>query len=181
MKNHLQRDAVLEAKISEILREKGIADLGIGVFWNSRLTTTAGHALFRDNQIHLNPKLLELEGNSAEEILRILRHELAHLLDLHFHPRKIKFKPHGERWKAMCAFIDIPNEPRCHTLPFKRRKMSTKFSYQCPMCKGVISRVRKFRRPMVCVGCCKTYTNRKAGKSPLLKIKKLRRLVEGHI
>ena len=44
--------------------------------WNARLSTTGGRYLLRSHHIEINPKQLEVNG--AEEVEKIIKHELCH-------------------------------------------------------------------------------------------------------
>ena len=101
----------------------------------------------------LNPKLLEV---SSAEVQRTLRHELAHLLAKHRAGRS-RIDAHGEEWHQACADLGIPNEARCHELPFKRRRITRKFFYACPHCSTIMSRVRALRRKAACIKCCRKH------------------------
>ena len=64
---------------------------------------------------------------------------------------------HGPEWKQACADLAIPNEARCHVLPFKRRKVQRKYFYACPECATVLARVLPLRRKVACVKCCRKF------------------------
>src|SRR5437773_10188697 len=109
------RDADLESKARNLLRELGAAKLAreIRVEWNPRLKTAAGRADFRQKLISLNPLLVA----HPEEIERTLRHELAHIL-AQFRAGRRRISPHGADWQQACRDLGITGEKRCHTLPF---------------------------------------------------------------
>jgi predicted SprT family Zn-dependent metalloprotease len=148
--SRLRSDPLLEDFANELLVAAGCQGLQVSVFWNPGLRTTAGLACWRDRRITLNPKLVEV---SAEEVQRTLRHELAHLLAQHRAGRR-RIEAHGIEWKKACADLGIPKEPRCHKLPFQRRKIPRKFFYACPGCGTVLGRVRPLRRRVACAKCC---------------------------
>ncbi|MCF7729519.1 MAG: SprT-like domain-containing protein [Chthoniobacterales bacterium] len=79
-KRHTQghRDEVLEKKAWELLQPyaSALAER-VRVYWNPRLKTTAGLALYHLDEVALNPALRTI---SEAEIEKTLRHELAHLL-----------------------------------------------------------------------------------------------------
>ena len=149
----LRHDPLLEDFANQLLKSVGCRHLQVRVFWNPGLLTTAGLAVWRDRMVVLNPKLLEV---SSAEVQRTLRHELAHLLAKHRAGRS-RIDAHGEEWHQACADLGIPNEARCHELPFKRRRITRKFFYACPHCSTIMSRVRALRRKAACIKCCRKH------------------------
>ena len=125
----------------------------VTVVWNSRLRTTAGRAYCSTQRVELNPALVDV---SEAEIDRTLRHELAHLVAYH-RARGRRIEPHGYEWKQACVDLGIPDEDRCHDLPFERTRQKRKFAYSCPSCGHVLERVRRIRKPAACYECCRTY------------------------
>ena len=152
-KTRLRHDPLLEDFANQLLKSVGCRQLQVRVFWNPGLLTTAGLAVWRDRMVVLNPKLLEV---SSAEVQRTLRHELAHLLAKHRAGRS-RIDAHGEEWHQACADLGIPNEARCHELPFKRRRITRKFFYACPHCSTIMSRVRALRRKAACIKCCRKH------------------------
>jgi len=157
--SHLRHDYLLETFARSLAGEIGCRRLerNLVVYWNTRLRTTAGMACSRRLAIFLNPRLVEV---SASEVQRTLRHELAHLV-AHERSGRRKIDPHGPEWKLACADLGIPGEPRCHDLPFRSRRLTRKYFYQCPQCGVVIRRVRKIKRPVACLSCCKRHNGGK--------------------
>lgn len=125
----------------------------ISVTWNSRMRTTVGRAFWPDCRIEMNPRLREFP---QEETQRTLRHELAHLIAYARCGRR-KIAPHGSEWQTACADLGIPGESVRHTLPLKPRRMHRKYSYTCPSCMAVFSRVRRIKRPSACHTCCREH------------------------
>ena len=125
----------------------------VTVFWNSWLRTTAGRASYERSEVTLNPALKEI---SEAEIDKTLRHELAHLLAYQRSGRK-KIAPHGPEWRQACCDLGIPNEKSTHQLPFVRQRQKRKFFYRCPQCEVTLSRVRRPRRQIACLACCRLY------------------------
>ncbi|MBU6181185.1 MAG: SprT-like domain-containing protein [Verrucomicrobia bacterium] len=152
-----RHDPLLEDFANQLLKAAGCRDLKVRVCWNPRLKTTAGLAVLVDRLVVLNPKLVEV---SAAEVQRTLRHELAHLLARHRAGRR-RIDAHGEEWKEACADLGIPNEERCHELPFKRRKVARKFFYACPQCESVLARVKPLRQRAACIKCCRKHNGGK--------------------
>ena len=119
---NLRRDPILEEVARMLVRQVGCRRLAkfVTVSWNPRMRTTAGLACYRTKQVILNPKLIEV---SAGEVQRTLRHELAHLVAQDRAGRR-RIAAHGEEWLQACADLDIPDEKRCHELPFKPRRIA---------------------------------------------------------
>ena len=147
------RDPELEMRAREMLRASGAGPLAppLRVEWNGRMRTAAGRADYRKNLISLNPRLRE---HGAAEIDRALRHELAHLL-AHFRAGRRRINPHGAEWRQACCDLGICDEQRCHTLPFPAEKRRRRFLYRCPKCAQDFPRVRRIRRAVACLACCR--------------------------
>jgi predicted SprT family Zn-dependent metalloprotease len=148
----LQQDVDLELKAHELLCALGASRIAadVRVEWNSRLKTCAGRANYRTKVISLNPRLHE----HPTEIERTLRHELAHFL-AQFRTGRRRMLPHGEEWRAACRDLGIGDEKRCHNLPFPVRERARRFLYRCPSCARDFPRVRKIRRAIACLACCR--------------------------
>lgn len=149
-----KRDPLLEEKVRKALRglDPVLGDL-VTAGWNSRMRTTAGVAVLGRNQIWLNPALREI---SEGEVDRTLLHELAHLLARHRHPHR-RMDPHGKEWREACHELGIPGESRTHRLPFHARRLKRRFILRCPVCERHHERVRRPRRPLACLHCCRAY------------------------
>ena len=148
------RDIDLQQIARELLRANGAARIAaeLRVEWNSRLKTAAGRADYRQKLISLNPRLLEHPGETD----RTLRHELAHLLaQFRAGPRQIL--AHGEEWRQACRNLAITGEKRCHNLPFPARRYTPCFIYRCPNCRQNFPRVRRIRRAIACLACCRAH------------------------
>jgi SprT protein len=155
------RDHALEEKSKNLLRELGAAKLAreIRVEWNPRLKTAAGRADFRQKLISLNPLLRDVRAGMAfnrEEIDRTLRHELAHLL-AQFRVGRRRIAPHGPEWRQACCDLGIADEARCHILPFATKAYPVRFVYRCPNCREKFPRVRRVRRAIACLACCRKH------------------------
>lgn len=121
--------------------------------WHARLRTTAGLARLDCSLILLNPRLLSFPG----ELSRTLLHELAHLVAHARHPRRL-LHPHGPEWRQACRDLGLVEEKRCHTLPLAApRRVSRRYVYHCPHCRGEVARVRPFRRAEACLSCCRRH------------------------
>src|ERR1700736_2321142 len=150
---HRSRDVDLETKARQRLSDNGAAGIAsaLRVEWNPRLQTCAGLAHFRERLISLNPRLCD---HGAEEIDRTLRHELAHLL-AQFRAGRRRILPHGEEWRDACRDLGIGDEVRCHNLPFQAKTYAAHFVYRCPSCQKDFPRVRRVRRAVACLACCR--------------------------
>ena len=91
-----------------------------------------------------------------DEIERTLRHELAHLL-AQWRVGRRRIAPHGPEWRRACRDFGIADEARCHTLPFATKSFPPRYVYRCPNCKEEFSRVRRIRRAIACLACCRTH------------------------
>jgi SprT protein len=146
--------AVLLQTARELLRSLGAARIAgeLRVDWNSRLKTAAGRADYREKLISLNPQLSEY----PTEIDRTLRHELAHIL-AQFRAGRRRIPPHGVEWQQACMDLGIADEKRCHSLPFPTRTYAARFVYRCPNCRQEFPRVRRARRAVACLACCRKH------------------------
>lgn len=128
-------------------------DCAIRVEWNARLKSCAGRADFRAKLISLNPRL----HDHPAEIERTFLHELAHIL-AHLRNRR-RISPHGDEWREACRDLGIAGEKRCHNLPFPIRERIRRFLYKCPNCAQNFPRVRKIRRAIACLACCRAHND----------------------
>ncbi len=155
--NHLRpgRDPVLEERARRLLHSLGASRLArnIRVEWNKRMRSAAGRADSRRTLISLNPRLRE---HGAGEIEKTLRHELAHLLAQASVGRR-RIAPHGPEWRKACSDLGIDGEARCHTLPFPVATRARRFIYKCPNCRVSFPRVRRIRRAIACLACCRAH------------------------
>jgi SprT protein len=144
----------LEKKARELLCSLGAKRIAteLRVEWNSRLKTAAGRADYRQKLISLNPRLVE----HPAEIDRTLRHELAHIL-AQFRAGRRRISPHGSEWQQACRDLGIAGEKRCHTLPFPAKRYVPRFIYRCPNCRRDFPRVRKIKRTVACLACCRAH------------------------
>ena len=148
------RDIDLEMEARQLLRSLGANRIAteLRVEWNPRLKTAAGRADYRQKLISLNPQL----AAHPEEIDRTLRHELAHIL-AQFRAKRRRISPHGPEWQRACRDLGIAGEKRCHTLPFPAKGYTRRFIYRCPNCQRDFPRVRKIKRTVACLACCRAY------------------------
>ena len=157
------RDHALEEKSRTLLRQLGAAKLArdVRVEWNARMKSAAGRADFREKLISLNPllrdhDLVSVSRQSGSDIDRTLRHELAHLL-AQFRVGRRRIAPHGPEWREACRDLDIADEARCHNLPFATKAYPARFVYRCPNCRQEFPRVRRIRRVIACLACCRKH------------------------
>src|SRR5437660_1940053 len=145
---------VLQQTARELLRSLGAARIAneLHVEWNSCLKTAAGRADYRQKLISLNPRLVE----HPTEIDRTLRHELAHIL-AQFRAARRRISPHGREWRQACIDLGIAGEKRCHNLPFPAQIYAARFVYRCPNCRQEFPRVRRMRRAVACLACCRKH------------------------
>jgi len=152
----LQRCAVdVETKARQLLCSLGAKRIAteLRVEWNSRLRTAAGRADYGQKLISLNPRLVE----HPSEIDRTLRHELAHILAQFREKRRRRISPHGPEWQQACRDLGIADEKRCHTLPFPAKRYARRYIYRCPNCRRGFPRVRKIKRTVACLACCRAH------------------------
>jgi SprT protein len=161
----------LETKARDLLRAFGADRIAreLRVEWNPRLQTAAGRADYRKKLISLNPRLRE---HGEEEIERTLRHELAHLLAQFREKSQRWIAPHGAEWRQACIDLGIADEARCHNLPFAPRAFPPRFVYRCPNCKTEFPRVRRVRRAVACLVCCREHNGGKF--DPRFRLKLIR-------
>ncbi|MEY2585001.1 MAG: SprT protein [Verrucomicrobiota bacterium] len=166
----LGRDSALEATAREILTGVNAAELAaeVRVEWNARLFSAAGRADSRRNLVSLNPRLRD---HDAAEIDRTLRHELAHLL-AQFRVGRRRVPPHGAEWRQACHDLGIGDEARCHTLPFPVKKRAPRFLYRCARCGREFPRVRRIKRAVACLECCRKFNRGKFDPKARLRLVK---------
>ena len=152
--NKAERNLNLEEEARNLLRANGANQVAnkLRVEWDSRLKTAAGRADYHEKLISLNPRLSEF----PIEIDRTLRHELAHIL-AQFRAGRRRISPHGTEWRQACVDLGIADEKRCHNLPFPARTLAARFVYRCPNCNQEFPRVRRVRRAVACLACCRKY------------------------
>ena len=152
--NNAKLNLNLEETARELLGSLGATRIAndLRVEWNSRLKTAAGRVDYHQKLISLNPRLFE----HPAEIDRTLRHELAHIL-AQFRAGRRRIPPHGSEWRQACRDLGIADEKRCHNLPFPARTYAARFIYRCPNCRQEFQRVRRVRRAVACLACCRKH------------------------
>ena len=148
------QDVDLEGKARQLLRISGAGRIAteIRVEWNPRLKTCAGRADYRSRLISLNPLLI----HHPAEIDRTFRHELAHIL-AQFRAGHRRMLPHGIEWQQACRDLGVADEKRCHNLPFPASERARPHLYKCPNCKRDFPRVRRIKRAVACLACCRAH------------------------
>jgi predicted SprT family Zn-dependent metalloprotease len=96
------------------------------------------------------------DGTVCDKIDRTLRHELAHLL-AQWRVGRRRIAPHGAEWRRACRDLGIADEARCHNLPFAAKVYPPRYVYRCPNCKQEFPRVRRIRRAIACLACCRAH------------------------
>jgi SprT protein len=164
----LGRDFELERKAREMLQALSASELAssVHVEWNARLFSAAGRADSRRKLVSLNPRLRE---HDAAEIDRTLRHELAHLL-AQFRAGRRRVAPHGAEWRKACQDLGIGDESRTHALPFPIQRRSPRFLYECPRCGKEFPRVRRIKRAVACLDCCRKFNRGNFDSSAQLRL-----------
>src|SRR5204863_2029608 len=118
----------LRTTARELLRAHGALLIAneLRVEWNSRLSTVAGRADYRQKLISLNTRLVE----HPSEIDRTLRHELAHIL-AQFRAGRRRISPHGAQRQQACRDLGIADAERCHRLPFPTKSYGPRVMSRC--------------------------------------------------
>ena len=152
---HTAQTAALLQRARQLLCSLGARRIAteLRVEWNSRLRTAAGRADYHEKLISLNPRLVE----HPSEVDRTLRHELAHILAQFREKRRRRISPHGPEWQQACRDLGIADEKRCHTLPFPAKHYARRYIYRCPNCRRGFARVRKIKRTVACLACCRAH------------------------
>jgi SprT protein len=164
----LGRDSGLEAMAREMLRDLKADELAasIHVEWNARLFSAAGRADFRRKLVSLNPRLRE---HDAAEIDRTLRHEVAHLL-AQFRAGRRRVSPHGTEWRKACRDLGISDESRTHALPFPVQRRARRYLYRCQRCGKDFPRVRRIKRAVACLDCCRKFNRGEFDRTAQLRL-----------
>jgi predicted SprT family Zn-dependent metalloprotease len=149
-------DEKLTAICVKLLRELDLDELAdrISVEWNRRMRSCAGRAFWPDGLIQLNPKLANI---SNAEVRQTVLHELAHLVAYERNSNR-KIKSHGKEWRKACKDVGIPGEKATHELSLPTRTIRRQWRYECPACRNVIERVRRFKSVVACYDCCLNLT-----------------------
>jgi len=116
----------------------------------------------------LNPRLRD---HDSAEIDRTLRHELAHLL-AQLRAGRRRISAHGAEWRRACRDLEIGDEARCHTLPFPVQQRTRRFLYRCSRCGKEFPRVRRIKRAVACLDCCRKFNRGKFDPTARLRLVK---------
>ena len=76
-------------------------------------------------------------------------------------PAAVVISPHGAEWRQACRDLGIADETRCHTLPFPVKKRARRFLYRCSRCGKDFPRVRRIKRAVACLECCRKFNRGK--------------------
>jgi SprT protein len=144
----------LEQLARDLLRANGADRIAtqLRVEWSSRLKTAAGCVDYRGKLISLNLQLFKY----PDELDRTLRHEVAHIL-AQFRAGRRRVLPHGIEWQQACRDLGIGDEKRCHNLPLPVSKQARRYLYKCPNCQRDFPRVRRIKRAVACLACCRAH------------------------
>jgi predicted SprT family Zn-dependent metalloprotease len=136
--------------LNPLLRDldNGFAQTGCGASKLDGLKPSSLTSAAEDNKKRL--------ATGHGEVERTLRHELAHLL-AQFRVGRQRIAPHGVEWRDACRDLDIADEVRCHNLPFATKAYAVRYVYRCPNCKQKFPRVRRIRRAIACLACCRKH------------------------
>jgi ribosomal protein S27E len=98
------------------------------------------------------------DGNTRKALAAILR--LAEAADDGTVRENILFsRPEATEteWREACRDLGIPDEKRTHQLPFVARRMRRRYQLRCPGCGESHTRVRRPRRRIACLACCRLH------------------------
>lgn len=131
-------DVRLQAWVEEIsLRSFGVPFRHQARF-NSRLRSTGGRYFMRDHHIEINPHQLTAFG--AEEVEKIIKHELCHY---HLHLAGKGYQHRDPEFKALLQHVG--GSRFCKSLPGKkaRKPLPYKYKLTCISCGMAYPRKRK--------------------------------------
>lgn len=106
---------------------------------------TAGQALWRRGEHPMLRYNLDIAQQHQSDFLsRTVAHEVAHLITVACHGRT---RPHGPEWRAVMAFLGIPNASRCHDyrLDESAVKRQRRWAYICDCSSHELSTTRHRR------------------------------------
>jgi predicted SprT family Zn-dependent metalloprotease len=149
-------DPALTAEARRLLLAIGEWELAskVKVEWYPRLRSTAGLAVYRDQMVYLNPKLVRF---APAEPIHTLKHELAHLVARARAGRR-RIDAHGPEWRRACVDLGIPGERPTHNLPLPRSNRPRPYVYRCLHCQGEVKRTKPFRFCCACYACCRKHS-----------------------
>lgn len=137
----------LAGRIGELWGEADLART-VRVVYNTRLSTTLGRAIYDDQRVELNPRLLR---EHPGELLSTLAHELAHLV---VHRRWGTCRPHGREFRTLMRAVNL-SPSATHRLPvehLRRRRGKYIFLHRCEGCGAMFTAGRR-RRDCYCRRC----------------------------
>ncbi|WP_028545893.1 SprT family protein [Paenibacillus taiwanensis] len=106
--------------------------------WNTRLSSTGGRYLLKSHDIEINPK--QWEANGAEEVERIIKHELCHY---HLHLEGRGYQHRDADFKRLLA--EVGGSRYCKALPAIRKKRTEPYRYFL-LCQACGQRYRRKRK-----------------------------------
>ena len=118
--------------------------------WNARLSTTGGRYLLRSHHIEINPK--QLEENGAEEVEKIIKHELCHY---HLHLEGKGYQHRDADFKQLLA--QVGGSRFCKGMDGLKRKRTEPYRYRliCQACGQLYMRKRKVDIRKYSCGICR--------------------------
>ncbi len=130
----------LERRATAQLASWRVPDTQLRVFWNDRLTTTAGRAFLQRGQIELNPHLM---SRAPETLDAVLVHEAAHLAAFRLFGPNIP--AHGRHWRSLMRLAGHAPEVT-HRIPVDDLRQSrTRSWFYLRWCGGCGSSVLAVR------------------------------------
>jgi SprT protein len=105
----------------------------------------AGQAEWRCGQRPVLRYNLDIARRYPADFLAItIPHEVAHLITVACHGRT---RPHGPEWRAVMAYLGIPNPSRCHSYSIDERRVTRqrRWPYACDCGRHELSTTRHKR------------------------------------
>lgn len=118
--------------------------------WNARLSTTGGRYLLKSHHIEINPKQMDVNG--AEEVERIIKHELCHY---HLHLDGRGYQHRDADFKQLLAAVG--GSRYCKAMPelVHKRTQPYRFQLVCTACGQQYLRKRKVDIRKYACGVCR--------------------------
>ena len=139
----------------------------VQVEWNARLFSAAGRADFRRNLVSLNPRLREHDAAEIDRTLAARAGSFARPIPRGPPPRLRRMEPNGGRHAGTWELATNRAPTRC---PFPIQRRSRRFLYECPRCGKEFPRVRRIKRAVACLDCCRKFNRGKFEKSAQLRL-----------
>ena len=118
--------------------------------YNARLKSTGGRYLLKSHDIEINPK--QLAENGAEEVERIIKHELCHY---HLHIEGRGYRHRDKEFKELLQAVG--GSRYCKALPGTAPKRTEPYRYrlECVHCQQTYLRKRKVDVKRYVCGRCR--------------------------